>query len=142
VRWVTEELPASKPKHLLGISEPDDVFAAIAQGVDTFDCVSPTRVARNGAVYTLDGRYNVRGALYIDDFKPLDADCDCYTCSGYSRAYVNHLLRTKERLAATLISIHNEHFILKMVADIRVAILDNRFASLRDEWLARYYAKH
>jgi queuine tRNA-ribosyltransferase len=141
VRWTTEELPADSPKHLLGISEPDDIFEAVAQGVDTFDCVSPTRVARNGAVYTRDGRYNLRGAAYIADFGPLDAECDCYTCANYSRAYINHLLRAKERLAATLISYHNEHFVLSMVADIRASIIDKTFDALRQAWLARYYRR-
>jgi queuine tRNA-ribosyltransferase len=140
VRWTTEELPADKPKHLLGIGEPDDIFEAVAQGIDTFDCVSPTRVARNGAVYTRDGRYNLRGASYIEDFRPLDPECSCYTCGNYSRAYVNHLLRAKERLAATLISHHNEHFIMRMVADIRTSILDDSFEALRRDWLGRYYA--
>ncbi len=140
IRWVNEELPADKPKHLLGISEPNDMFDAVANGVDTFDCVSPTRVARNGAVYTLDGRYNVRGAPYIADFTPLDHECDCYTCRNYTRAYINHLLRAKERLAATLVSIHNEHFIIKLVADMRVSIVDGSFEQLRTSWLKRYYS--
>lgn len=139
VRWVNEELPAHKPKHLLGISEPNDMFDAVASGVDTFDCVSPTRVARNGAVYTLDGRYNVRGAPYIADFTPLDHECDCYTCQNYTRAYINHLLRAKERLAATLVSIHNEHFIIKLVADMRASIIEGSFEQMRTSWLKRYY---
>lgn len=140
VRWTTEELPANKPKHLLGISEPDDMFAAVAAGVDTFDCVSPTRVARNGAAYTLDGRYNVNNATFKADFSPLDHDCDCYTCQNYTRAYINHLLRAKERLAASLISLHNEHFIIKLVATMRQSIIDGDFEQLRTAWLARYYA--
>lgn len=139
VGWVTEELPAEKPKHLLGISEPDDMFEAVARGVDTFDCVSPTRVARNGAVYTLDGRYNLSKAVYADDFGPPDPDCACYTCTNYTRAYVHHLLRAKERLAATLVSIHNEQFIISLVAAMRAAIIDGSFESLRSSWLARYY---
>ena len=140
VRWTTEELPVDKPKHLLGISEPDDMFEAVAAGIDTFDCVSPTRVARNGAAYTLDGRFNISRALYSDDFGPLDPDCACYTCSNYTRAYLNHLLRAKERLAATLISIHNETFIIRLVADMRQSIIDGTFEELRTHWLARYYA--
>lgn len=139
IRWVNEELPFDKPKHLLGISEPNDMFEAVAVGVDTFDCVSPTRVARNGAAYTLDGRFNISRSIYRDDFGPLDPDCDCYTCSNYSRAYINHLLRAKERLAATLVSIHNEAFIIKLVSDMRNSILDGSFEDLRKSWLARYY---
>lgn len=141
VRWCTEELPANKPKHLLGISEPDDIFAAIENGIDTFDCVSPTRVARNGAAYTLDGRFNIKAAKYFDDFSPLDPDCDCYTCKNYTRAYLNHLYKAKELLAAILVSNHNEHFIIKLVDDIRESIPDNSFPELKEQWLKRYYAK-
>lgn len=140
VRWTTEELPAGKPKHLLGISEPDDMFEAVYQGVDTFDCVSPTRVARNGAVYTLDGRINLTKSMYKEDFTQLDPDCSCYTCSNYTRAYLHHLLRAKERLAATLLSIHNESFIIKLVDDMRRSIIDKTFESFRDKWLKRYYS--
>lgn len=142
VRWATEELPVDKPKHLLGISEPDDMFEAVSAGVDTFDCVSPTRVARNGAAYTLDGRLNISRALYREDFTPLDPNCICYTCTNYTKAYINHLLRAKERLAATLVSIHNEHFIIKLVSDMRASIIDGTFEELRSSWLARYYANN
>lgn len=140
VRWVSEELPADKPKHLLGISEPDDMFEAVAQGVDTFDCVSPTRVGRNGAAYSLDGRFNVTASRYRDDFSPLTDHCECYTCSNYTRAYLHHLLRAKEMLGATLMSIHNEHFIITLVAQMRQSIIDGTFEELRQSWLARYYA--
>lgn len=139
VRWCTEELPVDKPKHLLGISEPDDIFSAIENGVDTFDCVSPTRVARNGAAYTLDGRFNIKAARYYDDFGPLDPDCDCYTCKNYTRAYLNHLYKAKELLAATLVSNHNEHFIIKLVDDIRHSIEQDVFTKLKNTWLSRYY---
>lgn len=139
VRWCTEELPVNKPKHLLGISEPDDIFRAIENGVDTFDCVSPTRVARNGAAYSLDGRFNIKAAKYYDDFGPLDPDCDCYTCSNYTRAYINHLYKAKEILAAILVSNHNEHFIIKLVDDIRSSIEQGSFDGLKEAWLKRYY---
>lgn len=139
VRWVTEELPVNKPRHLLGISEPDDMFEAVAQGVDTFDCVSPTRVARNGAVYTLAGRINLTNAKFRNDFEQLTPDCRCYSCQNYSRAYIHHLLRAKERLAATLLSIHNETFIIKLVADMRAAIETKTFNEFRQDWLNKYY---
>lgn len=141
VRWVNEELPHDKPKHLLGISEPDDIFAAIENGVDTFDCVSPTRVARNGSFYTPYGRKNIRGQMYREDFGPLMQGCDCYTCTCYTRAYVHHLVRAKEILAATLMSIHNERFIIRLVDDIRRSIDDDTFFDLKSEWLGRYYQK-
>jgi queuine tRNA-ribosyltransferase len=141
IGWCTEELPDSKPRHLLGISEPDDLFAAIAAGADTFDCVSPSRVARNAAVYSPDGRYNVTGARYRRDFTPIDPECDCYTCGHYTRAYIHHLFKAKEILAATLCTIHNERFIIRLVDRIREAIPAGRFGELRDDCLGRYYGR-
>lgn len=140
INWVNTILPEDKPRHLLGISEPDDIFAAIEQGIDTFDCVSPTRVGRNGSAYTYYGRINVRGAKFREKFAPIIDDCECYTCKNYTIAYINHLLRAKESLAGTLLSIHNEHFIIKLVDDIRNSILDGTFYELREMWLARYYS--
>jgi queuine tRNA-ribosyltransferase len=139
IAWVNQELPEDKPKHLLGISEPDDIFEAIENGVDTFDCVSPTRVARNGAAYTYEGRKNIVASRYRDDFSPILADCDCYTCKNYTRAYLHHLFHAKELLAYTLMSIHNEHFIIQLVDDIRASIKDGTFFELKKTWLERYY---
>lgn len=139
VGWCTEELPDSKPRHLLGISEPDDLFAAIGAGADTFDCVSPSRVARNAAVYSTSGRYNITGARYKRDFTPIDPECDCYTCANYTRAYIHHLFKAKEILSATLCTIHNERFIVRLVDDIRDAIIAGRFDELRADVLGRYY---
>lgn len=140
VGWVTSELPEHKPRHLLGISEPDDLFAAVAAGADTFDCVSPSRVARNAAVYTRDGRVNITGARYRRDFTPIDAECDCYTCTHYTRAYMHHLFKAKEMLGSTLATIHNERFTIGLVDRIRASIVDGRFAELREETLGRYYS--
>ncbi len=139
VRWANEELPESKPRHMLGISEPDDIFAAIESGIDTFDCVSPTRVGRNGSFYTYEGRRNIGNAEYKQDFGPLMEDCGCYTCRNYSRAYLNHLEKAKEILGMTLLSLHNEHFIIKLVDDIRASIEDGSFMELKKSWLKRYY---
>ena len=139
VGWVTEELPADKPRHLLGISEPDDLFAAVAAGADTFDCVSPSRVARNAAVYSATGRFNISGARFKRDFTPIDDECDCYTCANYTRAYIHHLFKAKEMLSSTLCTIHNERFIISLVDRIRQSILDGRFDELQTEVLGRYY---
>lgn len=139
VGWVTDELPVDKPKHMLGISEPEDIFVAIEAGVDTFDCVSPTRVGRNGAFYDYTGRHNIANAKYKEDFKPLFKECECYTCKNYSRAYIRHLVVSKEMLAASLLSIHNEHFIIKLVDDIRDAIDQDNFKQFKTDWLKRYY---
>ncbi|GAB7067786.1 tRNA guanosine(34) transglycosylase Tgt [Mycobacterium hodleri] len=141
VGWVTDELPDDKPRHLLGISEPDDLFAAVAAGADTFDCVSPSRVARNAAVYSATGRYNITGARYKRDFTPIDAECDCYTCANYTRAYIHHLFKAKEMLSSTLCTIHNERFVIRMVDQIRAAISAGEFDELRDHVLGRYYAR-
>ncbi|TPV50170.1 tRNA guanosine(34) transglycosylase Tgt [Pseudarthrobacter phenanthrenivorans] len=140
VRWCNEELPEDKPRHLLGISEPDDIFTAIENGADTFDCVSPTRVARNSAFYTPQGRFNLSGAKYKRDFGPLQDGCDCYACANYSRAYIHHLFKAKEMLSATLISIHNERFVVKMVDDARLAIEDGTFFDFKAETLGKYYS--
>ncbi len=140
VRWVNQELPKGKPKHLLGISEPNDIFLAIENGVDTFDCVSPTRVGRNGAFYTYEGRKNIQGLRYFDDFTPLLEDCDCYACANYSRAYLHHLFKSKEILGLSLMSLHNEHFIIRLVDKIRASINAGTFLELKESWLARYYS--
>ena len=139
IGWVSSELPADKPRHLLGISEPDDLFDAIAAGADTFDCVSPSRVARNAAVYSATGRYNITGARYRRDFTPIDDECDCYTCAHYTRAYLHHLFKAKEMLASTLCTIHNERFVIRLVDQIRAAIRTGEFDELRAHVLGRYY---
>lgn len=140
VRWCNEELPEDKPRHLLGISEPDDIFTAIENGADTFDCVSPTRVARNSAFYTPDGRKNLSNAKFKRDFTPLVEGCDCYACANYTRAYIHHLFKANEMVSHTLISIHNERFTVKLVDDARLAIEDGSFFDFKSETLGRYYA--
>jgi queuine tRNA-ribosyltransferase len=140
IKWVNEILPEDKPKHLLGISEPDDMFEAIEQGIDTFDCVSPTRVARNGAAYTLDGRINLKASKYREDFSPLDPDCKCYTCKNYTRAYIHHLFRAKDINASILMSLHNEYFIVQLVKQMRESIIDGSFFEFKKPWLNRYYS--
>jgi queuine tRNA-ribosyltransferase len=139
VRWVNQELPEDKPKHLLGISEPDDIFEAIENGVDTFDCVSPTRVGRNGSFYTYTGRKNIGNAKFAEDFSPMIAGCECYACQNYTKAYIHHLKKGNEILGLTLMSLHNEFFIIKLVDDIRSSIEDDRFFELKRSWLADYY---
>ncbi len=140
VRWMCEELPENKPRHMLGISEPDDIFACIENGADTFDCVSPARVGRNGALYTRHGRVNIRRAEFMRDFRSFDETCDCYTCQNYTRTYLHHLFRSGELLANTLATIHNERFIVKLVDDIRESIKDGSFHELKRSFLADYYA--
>ena len=139
VGWMTDELPENKPRHLLGISEPDDLFAGIAAGADTFDCVAPSRQARGGTMYSSGGRINAKAAAQRRRFEPLDAECDCYTCENYTAAYLHHLFKAKEMLGSTLATIHNERFIVRLTDQIRQSIIDGNFAELRDETLGRLY---
>ncbi len=141
VSWCSDELPVDRPRHLLGISEPDDLFAGIEAGADTFDCVNPSRVARNAAIYTADGRYNVTTAANRWDFSPLEEGCDCYTCTHYTRAYLHHLFKAKEILSATLATIHNERWTIRLVDTIRQAMKDGDFDACRTETLGRFYAR-
>ncbi|MGD9606924.1 MAG: tRNA guanosine(34) transglycosylase Tgt [Leucobacter sp.] len=137
VGWVNEELPETKPRHLLGISEPEDLFIAIAAGADTFDCVAPSRQARGGTMYSSRGRINAKAAAQRRSFEPLDPECDCYTCQNYTAAYLHHLFKAKEMLGSTLATIHNERYIVRLVERIRQSIIDGTFAELRDETLGR-----
>lgn len=141
-RWMSEELPEDKPRHMLGISEPDDIFTCIENGADTFDCVSPARVGRNGALYTRHGRVNITNAKYADDHQSFDENCDCYTCQNYSRAYLCHLYKSGELLSFTLGTIHNERFIVRLVDDIRDSISNGTFYEFKQEFLNNYYNKH
>jgi queuine tRNA-ribosyltransferase len=138
IGWVNDELPREKPKHLLGIGAPEDLFVGVEAGMDTFDCVLASRIARTSAVYTMEGRYNLTNTAYRTDFSPIDEECDCYTCTSYTRAYLNHLFRGKEILAATLATIHNERFIVRLVDQMRAAIINGDFAELKEEFLGRY----
>jgi len=138
VRWVNEELPAEKPRHLLGIGEPEDMFVGIENGADTFDCVSASRVARNAAVYSPEGRFNISNARFRRSFAPLMEGCPCYTCTHYTQAYLHHVVHAKELIAATLLTIHNEYFIVNLVSKIRESILDGSFYDFKTEFLGRY----
>ncbi|MCP1388191.1 tRNA guanosine(34) transglycosylase Tgt [Corynebacterium sp. TA-R-1] len=140
VGWVTDELPVDAPRHLLGISEPDDIFTAVEAGADTFDCVSPTRLGRRGGVYTLDGRMNLTAARFKRDFTGVDEEFGGYVSENYSRAYIHHLLKAKEYLAGTLCTMHNLEFMVRLVDNIRASIDGGYYEAFRDEFLGRYYA--
>jgi len=137
-KWVNEILPEEKPRHLLGIGEPEDLFMGVENGVDLFDCVGPTRIARNGTLFTKNGKINIMNAQFVKDFTPIEEDCLCYSCKNYTRAYISHLFRAKEMLGATLASIHNVYFINKLVKDMRQAILEDRFFEFKKEFLMQY----
>jgi queuine tRNA-ribosyltransferase len=140
VEWMCEELPEEKPRHLLGIGEPDDLFIGVENGVDTFDCVAPSRQARTSAVFTVEGRVNLSNSKYQRQFSPIDADCDCYTCANYTAAYLAHLFRSKEMLAGTLATIHNERFIVRLVDQMRESIERGNFLEFKKEFLGRFYS--
>jgi len=138
VLWVNEILPEEKPRHLLGIGEPEDLFMGVENGVDLFDCVGPTRIARNGSLFTKNGKINILNQKFTDDFKSIEEDCECYTCKNFKKAYISHLFRAKEMLGATLATIHNVYFINKLVADMRQAILGGSFFEFKKEFLEKY----
>jgi queuine tRNA-ribosyltransferase len=141
VSWVNTTLPQEKPKHLLGIGAPEDLFVGVENGIDTFDCVLASRIARTSAVYTMEGRFNVSNQPFIRDFNPIDDECDCYTCTHYTRAYLCHLFRAKEMVAGTLATIHNERFIVRLVDQMRQALLDGNFQDMKKEFMGRYKHK-
>ncbi|MEI7462907.1 MAG: tRNA guanosine(34) transglycosylase Tgt [Candidatus Taylorbacteria bacterium] len=138
VGWVAGELPEGKPRHLLGIGKPEDLILGIENGIDTFDCVAPTRIARNGSAYVMNNAghkfgstINLLNAQFRDDFSPIDSTCACYTCKNYTRAYVAHLFRAKEMLGATLLSIHNLYFLVNLVKEARKAIIEGGFPEFK-----------
>jgi queuine tRNA-ribosyltransferase len=139
VGWVNKILPEDKPRHLLGIGEPMDLFGGIENGVDLFDCVAPTRIARNGTLHTKNGKINILNAKFKEDFEPIENDCECYTCKNYTKSYLAHLFRAKEILVNTLATIHNLYFINKLVADIRQSIIDEKFEEFKKQFLEKYY---
>jgi queuine tRNA-ribosyltransferase len=137
---VDGELPADRPRYLMGVGYPEDLVEGVRRGVDLFDCVAPTRMGRNGAALTQDGRINLRNARYRNDPGPLDEGCDCATCRRFSRAYVRHLVTADEMLGLRLVSLHNVHFLVALMRDARAAIADGTFDGWSAAWLARYLA--
>lgn len=138
VKWVNEILPEEKPRHLLGIGEPEDLFMGVENGADLFDCVLPTRLGRNGTLYTKNGKIIITNARYRKDLLSIEDGCGCYTCENYTRAYLAHLFHGKEMLAGTLASIHNLYFIVNLVKKIRQSILDEKFFEFKKEFLGAY----
>jgi queuine tRNA-ribosyltransferase len=144
ISWMTRILPAEKSRHLLGLSKPDDIFAGVENGCDTFDCVAPTREARHGRIYTLRGDISLKRAEFVNDTRPLDENCDCPTCrENYSRKILREMLKSPDRETRarcfTLLSEHNVRFIIRLMEQIRVAIENQTFTELKNVWLKRYY---
>jgi queuine tRNA-ribosyltransferase len=124
----------------MGVGSPEDLFECVARGVDQFDCVLPTRIARNGAVFTHQGRINLRNARFAADKNPIEQDCQCYTCQNFSLAYLRHLVVAKETLVLRLTTLHNLHFMLETMRRIRQSILDGTFVEYKNRFLAAYQA--
>lgn len=139
VGWVNDILPNDKPRHLLGIGEPRDLFGGVENGCDLFDCVAPTRIARTGTLYTKEGTINILNARFREDFTSIEDDCKCYTCINFTRAYIAHLFRAKEMFGSTLASIHNLFFIVHLVDRMRESIHMGNFEKYKKEFLDAYY---
>jgi queuine tRNA-ribosyltransferase len=138
---VLQSMPESKPRYLMGVGTPEDLIDGITRGVDIFDCVLPTRLARHNAVFSSEGRLNLMNATFARDPRPIDENCVCYTCRTFSRAYLRHLIVAKELLVGTLLSIHNLHSLIQLVKNIRISILDGTFESKIPAWIAQWQGK-
>lgn len=131
-------IPDDKPRYLMGVGEPVDIIEGVIRGIDMFDCVLPTRIARHGNAFTRDGKMNLRNLKFREDFTPIESDCDCYTCKHYTRAYIRHLLVANEQLAGRLLSIHNIRFLIRLTEELREAIKNDNILEYREEFLNRY----
>ena len=135
-------LPSHKPRYLMGVGSPDALLEGSIRGVDMFDCVLPTRIARNGTLMTSQGRMVVRNAKYTNDFSPLDPECSCYACRNYSRAYIRHLIKADEMFGLRLTTIHNLHFLVDLMGQVREAIREDRLGTFRDQFFEKYGMAH
>ena len=135
------ELPRNRPRYLMGVGFPEDLVEGVVRGVDLFDCVAPTRMGRNGAAFTQDGRLNIKRAEYRADPRPLDEDCDCAACRRFTRAYIRHLFVADEILGVRLLSLHNVHFLVRLMRDARAAIRAGALEAWSRDWLARYHSR-
>ena len=138
ISYATPYLPKDKPRYLMGVGDPLDIVEGVARGIDMFDCVLPTRIARHGNYFTRSGKVNIRNAKFKEDFTPLEEGCDCYTCKNFTKAYVRHLITAKETNAGRLLSIHNIRFLIKLTEDIRESIKEDRFDEFKEEFIKKY----
>ncbi|MFH1715257.1 MAG: tRNA guanosine(34) transglycosylase Tgt [Elusimicrobiota bacterium] len=138
LEFITKAMPKDKPRYLMGVGSPEDIWDCVAQGIDMFDCVMPTRNARNGTLFTSKGRVNIRNAPYKNDFSPLDDECDCYTCRNFTKAYLYHLFRAGELLGLRLNTLHNIRFMIRLINKIRASIEQDTFIKERKSFLNKY----
>lgn len=141
VDYAVKYLPEDKPRYLMGVGDPIDIIENVIKGIDMFDCVLPTRIARHGNAFTPYGKINLKNAKFKDDFTPLEDTCDCYACKHYSRAYIRHLITNDETLGGRLLSIHNIRFLIKLTEDLRQAIKENNILEYRDSFIEKYNKK-
>ncbi len=142
VSYSTKYLPEDKIRYLMGVGDPIDIIEGVIRGVDIFDCVLPTRLARHGNLFTKYGKINIRNSKYKEDFQPISQDCDCYTCKHYSRSYLRHLVVCNEMLGARLLSIHNIRFLVKLTEDLKEAIKTDTILEYRDNFIKNYYGEN
>ena len=142
INYAIKYLPEDKPRYLMGVGEPIDLLEGVERGIDMFDCVLPTRLARHGNVFTRNGRINIRNNKYKDDFTSIEDSCDCYACKNYTKAYIRHLIVANETFGARLLSIHNIRFLVKMMEEIRESIKNDTFLEYKKEFIAKYENKN
>ena len=141
IEYSTPFIPDDKVRYLMGVGEPIDIIEGVIRGIDIFDCVLPTRLARHGHAFTKNGKINLKNAKYKEDFTPVDDECDCYACEHYTKAYIKHLINADETFGARLLSIHNIRFLIKLTEDLREAIKNDNILEYKEEFLRTYYGK-
>ena len=141
VEMSTKHLPENKVRYLMGVGDPIDIIENVIRGIDIFDCVAPTRLARHGHAYTKYGKINLKNAKYKEDFSPIDSTCDCYACKNYTKAYIKHLINANETFGARLLSIHNIRYLIRLTEDLREAIKNDNILEYREEFIKNYYGK-
>ena len=142
IDYSTKYLPEDKVRYLMGVGDPIDIIEGVIRGVDLFDCVLSTRIARHGNAFTRNGKLNIRNAKYKEDFTPIEDDCDCYACKNFTKAYIRHLVTCDELLGGRLLSIHNTRFLIRLTEELREAIKENRLLEYREEFIKKYYKTH
>ena len=142
IDYAIEYLPEDKPRYLMGVGDPLDIIEGTIRGVDMFDCVLPTRIARHGNAFTRDGKINIKNAKFKEDFTPIEENCDCYACRHYTKAYIRHLIVANETFGQRLLSIHNIRFLIKLVEDLRIAIKENTLLDYKESFINRYCGKN
>ena len=139
VEYATEYMPEDKVRYLMGVGDPIDIIEGVIRGVDIFDCVLPTRIARHANAFTKYGKINLKNAKFKEDFTPIEEECDCYACKNFTKAYIRHLVTLNEMLGSRLLSIHNLRFLTRLTEDLRECIKNDNILNYREEFIKNYY---